>query len=121
MPKRRNEGAIYWKTLRKVEKEMVEWYLKQGGSIHRAAALLGVSQSFLSQRIRKLGCDPIERPDKPEQPGESSDEPTPTVEVPEKKKKKRTKTSAQRKPKRRDPQPNNVIQLKPPTNGNGVV
>ena len=54
--KRKNENAPYWVMLRKAEKDIIEWGIKQAsGSIAQAATLLGVNTGHLYRRCRDLG------------------------------------------------------------------
>jgi hypothetical protein len=68
MPKRKNDDAPYWVTLRKCETDMINYALEQAGSIRKAAKSLGVSESFLITRVKTLGCK------RPELPGQSKED-----------------------------------------------
>lgn len=51
----RDEDGIYWETLRKAERSMIEFYLDNGYNVVQAADVLGVSAAFLYRRMRKIG------------------------------------------------------------------
>ena len=56
MPVRmRDNGSIYWETLRNAERSMIEFYLDNGYNVVQAAEVLGVSAPFLYRRMRKNG------------------------------------------------------------------
>jgi transposase-like protein len=132
MPKRKNDDAPYWRTLRKCETDMINFALEQAGSIRKAARSLGVSESFLIVRVKKLGCK------RPTPPGTQTKDDWKTraksaeAQVRQKKqeaaakKKSATKKSAKKPAKKTnskgkpgDTSPNNVVPLKP--NGDGAA
>jgi len=125
MPKRKNEDAPYWRTLRKCETDMINYALEQAGSIRKAAKSLGVSESFLIVRVKKLGCKrPMTAQDQAawkarakaaeakarQQDQQSESKKKAAAKKPAKKAKPRSNSKLDPAP------PNNVVPLKP--NGN---
>lgn len=132
MPKRKNDDAPYWRTLRKCETDMINYALEQAGSIRKAAKSLGVSESFLIVRVKTLGC----RRPQPTTPQTKEDwknrakaaeaqnrqqkqEGAAKKRATTAKKPKKAAGKANSKGKPADPAPNNVVPLKP--NGNGAA
>lgn len=55
MPKRQNEHASFWVQLRLAEKNIIEYTLQYVSSIRQAALSLGISSTYLSERVHILG------------------------------------------------------------------
>lgn len=78
MPKRKNENAPYWTMLRDSERHIIAYALEQGGTITKAAQLLGISVNYLSERTRELG---VPAPNKGNAPGKKRPAPPTQVEA----------------------------------------
>jgi DNA-binding NtrC family response regulator len=72
---RRNPNAPYWVQLARAEKQILEYTLAQtdtGDNFTQAAELLGVSVSFISERVRELGVVYKRREDEDEEHDEEA-------------------------------------------------
>jgi hypothetical protein len=85
-----DKNVPYYRTLRQAEKSMIEYAVQCAGSLRKAAPLLGISESFLITRAKKLGVV------------------SPNQDQSKKPKKPRTPPAT---PPTTDEQPNNVVQL----------
>lgn len=63
MARNSRQDAPFWVTMRKHEKDLILWYLKQANHhIQRAAEMAGVDSSFFYKKIKEFK---IELPEKP--------------------------------------------------------
>lgn len=57
MPKKRDESAPFWMQMREAERSIIAFAIKCGGTLRKAADLLGISPNYLSERVRDLGME----------------------------------------------------------------
>lgn len=55
MPKKSNPDAAFWRQMRDAERSILSYALECGGSITKAAELLGISVPYMSERTHELG------------------------------------------------------------------
>jgi hypothetical protein len=109
--RKKNENSAYERTLRHVEKQMIEYAVQQAGSLRAAAPLLGVGVSFLITRAKALGVT-----GKPEDNKKASN-----AKKTAKKSTKKAKTEPSQPPPDEVFPPNNVVHFSRPALPENVV